>query len=581
MKNKLFVAAIALFALVACEKEQSYLELDKADVKMATVTGQVTYNPGGVDAKVQPADSVEVRVLVANAEFSAGAQGDKQFGPVFTDKNGMYQVSIPVGGLTLNAANVKVQVMPTQRTYTNPNDGSTQEIYFTSPKVAIANPLAAGDVERLDIKMEPQLAALSDYTSSISVSGVVTVNAGYQKAGSGSYDNTPIAYKERELVVKGTYGTEEIEFATVMTDAKGAYSFDIPAGATPAQVTITTVRFEGTFTKGPEDEYEEIQVFYDAVTLGPVAFTADTKKLLNQNFTVATYDEVEGEDLSKKFEIKKLVAKVKTYGEVYDESITAATANKEIEEVDQYKWDEVFLPFDVTITLSSNAFDLANPTSLLNGAKLVFTTKASATDGKVELNNIKVYTAWEGYNINATIKVEEKLQPMKHVYYEFKPFSNARYHTLAWADWHIESDPSGYFKPSFWTGCWPSTKYEVDIEGYYQSTSVATVLPAATLKYYGEFEYTTDIVVNFSARDTKTIPGIWGTGVSYTNRNDKDANGNYTPYEVTDEAKDLNDELLLTKLTPLQITKPATYQKVRYHDKYQGACRSHWNPNLW
>lgn len=70
MKNKLFVAAIALFALVACEKEQSYLELDKADVKMATVTGQVTYNPGGVDAKVQPADSVEVRVLVANAEFS-------------------------------------------------------------------------------------------------------------------------------------------------------------------------------------------------------------------------------------------------------------------------------------------------------------------------------------------------------------------------------------------------------------------------------------------------------------------------------------------------------------------------------
>ena len=576
MKKHLLFAAFALLAMVACEDKQSFLDLDNADVKLATVVGQVTYNPGGADAKKQPADSVEVRVLVANSEFSGGAQGEKQFGPVYTDANGMYEVTIPVGGLTLNAANVKIQVMPTEREYTNPNDGTTSKIYFTSNKMAIPSNLTAGDVVRRDIEMKPQLAALSDFTSFITVSGVVSVDAGYQKeSGTNNYEKKPIPYGNKELVVKGMYSGEEIELASVITDANGAYSFDVPAGSLNASITISTVRFDGKYTKGPEDEYESIAVFYRVTTLGPVAFNADTKKLLNQNITIAAYDEAEGEDLSKKFEIKRLTAIVKTYGEVYDESITSSTTGMEIEEVDQYKWDAVFLPFDVTITLSSNAFDAANPSSLLKGAKLVFNTQSSAIDGKVELSNIKVYTAWEGYAINATLKVEEKLEPLKHIYYEFNPFSNARYHTKTWADWHIDATLTNALIPSFWSNCWPSTKKEQLVEGYYQSATSAVVIPAATLKYYGEYEYPSDVEVTFVARDTKTIKGIWGTGVSYTNRNDKDANGNYTPMEITEEAKDASEVQLLNSI----LTVPyATRQKIRYHDKYQGACRLHWNP---
>lgn len=577
MKKHLLFAAFALLAMAACEDKQSFLDLDNADVKLATVVGQVTYNPGGADAKKQPADSVEVRVLVANSEFSGGAQGDKQFGPVYTDANGMYKVTIPVGGLSLNAANVKIQVMPTERDYTNPNDGVAQKIYFTSDKVAIPSNLSAGDVVRRDIEMKPQLAALSDYTSSINVSGVVTVNAGYQQVSAGRYDNKPIPYSEKELKVKGLYGGEEIEFATVVTDDKGAYSFDIPAGATAAQITISTVRFDGSYTKGAEDEYESIPVFYQVATLGPIMFTADTKKLLNQNFVVSTYEEAEGEDLDKNFEIKKLTAVVLTYGEVFDENIVSSYDN-EVEEVDQYKWAEVYLPFDVTVTLSCSAFDYDHPSSLIHGAKLVYTTKASIEKGKVELNNIKVYSAWEDYDLDITIKVEEKLEPLKHYYYEFNPFSNVRYKTKTWAAWH--NDETGYFIASFWSNCWPSTKHEQMIEGYYQSTTVAAAIPAANLKYYGEFEYPMDIVVSFNPRDTHTIKGIWGTGVPYTNRNDKDENGNYAPMEVTQDAKDSNGDALLDKLGTIQYTKPNTYRKVRYHDRYQGACRSHWNPGL-
>ena len=93
--------------------------------------------------------------------------------------------------------------------------------------------------------------------------------------------------------------------------------------------------------------------------------------------------------------------------------------------------------------------------------------------------------------------------------------------------------------------------------------------------YYGEYEYPADVEVTFVARDTKTIKGIWGSGVFYTNRNDKDANGNYTPMEITEEAKDASEVQLLNSI----LTVPyATRQKIRYHDKYQGACRLHWNP---
>ena len=109
----------------------------------------------------------------------------------------------------------------------------------------------------------------------------------------------------------------------------------------------------------------------------------------------------------------------------------------------------------------------------------------------------------------------------------------------------------------------------------HQERATRRRIPAATLKYYGEYEYPSDVEVTFVARDTKTIKGIWGTGVSYTNRNDKDANGNYTPMEITEDAKDASEVQLLNSI----LTVPyATRQKIRYHDKYQGACRLHWNP---
>jgi len=574
MKKTLFLAAFALLALVACDKnEQSSLVLDGTDVQTATITGQVTYNPGGVDAKRVPADSVEVRVLVANSEYSAGVAGDKQFGPVFTDSLGMYNVLIPVGGKTLNAANVKVQVMPTQREYTNPNDGVKQKVFYTSDKVAIPGNLSAGDVIRKDVEMKPQLEALSDYTSSVKISGMVTVDAGIQKVAAG-YEKAVKPYANSILKVKAIYDAdgngilddEPIDLKDITTDAEGKYEFEVPAGDAAANVEISTVRFDGEYTKEVLGEYKTITVYYQATTF-PITFTATDVEKRNQNFTVTAFDETA--DLGKEYTIKKIKAVVKTYGEVYDEESTA------MEEVKQYKWDEVYLPFNAKITLTCPDFDAANPGSQLVGNELIFTATAATKDGAIVLNNIQVYNAWEGYDIVATINVEDLLQPFKHIYYEYDGFNNAAFKRQTWQDWHSKKDLAEPLSAAFWSSCWYNEQKTQNLEGYYSLlASVTETISATTLKYYSEYEFVTDAVMNFNVRDPKTIMGVWNNP-AYNTRNEKDDDGNYTPFVVTDKAVDKNSEMLIDLTTDINVLQ---------HDKYQAACLLNWRsmfPYLW
>lgn len=571
MKKSLFFAAFALFAMVACDKnEQSSLVLDGADVKTATVTGQVTYTPGGAEAKRVPADSVEVRVLVANSEYSAGVAGEKQFGPTYTDSLGMYTVQIPVGGKTLNAANVKVQVMPTLREYTNPNDGVKQKVYFTSDKVAISGNLSAGDVARKDVEMKPQLEALSDYTSSVKISGIVSVDAGIQQVAAG-YEKAVKPYANSVLKVKAVYDADgngildddPIDLKDITTDAEGKYEFDVPAGDAAAKVEISTVRFDGEYTKEVSGEYKTVTVYYQATTFS-ITFTATDVEKRNQNFTITAFDETA--DLGKEYTIKSIKAIVKTYGEVLNEESTAA------EEVNQYKWDEVYMAFNAKITLTCPDFDYANPGSQLVGNQLIFTATASTKDGSIELKNIKVYNAWEGYAIQAKITIDDLLQPFKHIYYEYDGFNNNAFKRNTWQDWHKNKDLAEPLSASFWSSCWYNEQKTQNIEGYYKlSSSVVEIIPANTLKYYGEYEFSTDAVMNFNVRDPKTIMGVWECP-DYNTRNDKDDEGNYTPFAVTDKAVDKNGELLIDLTSDYNVL---------YHDQYQAACRAHWQSEFY
>lgn len=554
--KKILLAAFALLTLVACEKEQSYMELDSRVAK-ATITGRVTYNPGGQNAKMLPADSVEVRAIVANTEYSAGASGNMQIKPVRTDKDGFYTIEIPVGQITING--VDVQVVPFESEYTDPNSGVKQTVFYTSDPTGNLS-LNAGDVKNVDIEMRPEFT-FKDYVSSVKISGVVSYDAGIVETTSG-YEKAVKPYANSVLKVKGTYTVDGVavdrDLKDVKTDANGAYSFEVPAGSTAASVTISTVRFDGKYTREQNGEYKTIEVYY-AVAQHTVNFSETDVEMRNEDFTISTYDEAP--DMSKNYTIKKISAVVKTWGEVYDEDLTGD------EELDKYKIDDAFQAFDVKVTLSSPAYDYANSGSPIKGNELIFTAKASATDGAVVLENIKVYSAWEGYAIRAKISVDDLLKPMPYIYYEFSGFSNAEYKKNTWAEWHEDNTVSKPIIASFWTKCWPSQKKTGSIEGYYHLNSdVIETIPATTLHYYSEYAFNTDAVLSFVARDPKQIKGMWNN-TDYNTRNDKDEDGNYSPFIVTDDAVDKDGVKLTTSV-------PSSTSKIRRHDKYQAVCRA-------
>ena len=561
MKKKLFLAALVALTLIGCEQKQSEMQLSGDGIKKATITGQVTYPDS--EGKMLAKDSVQVRALVANSQYSAGAEGLRQFGPVYTDAKGFYTLEIPVGQNTI--AGTQVEVVPFQGEYTDPNSGETITVFYVSG-LQPAGALNAGDVKTVNLEAMPELT-FKDYQSVVTISGIVTVDAGYQKTSSG-YEKAFKPYVNT-LKVKGHYfidgAWKDRDFEDVKTDKDGKYSFDVPAGTTAANVDISTVRFDGTYTKEINGEYVELPVYYNDASIN-VNFDITNKDERNHDFTVVGYEEAE--DLSKNYKINKIVAVVKTLGEVVDEESTAD------EEVNRYKMGDAFLPFKVRVTLTCPAYDAdpANAGSQLIGNEIIFDKVASTTDGKVILENVYVYSAWKNnssYDICVKVQVADLDQAMPHYYYEFTGFAGAIYHTKTWAEWHKDSDVNEPMSQAFWTRCWPSTKKTQQIEGYYQQTATTTeYIPFATIQHYGEYELSSETVLRFEPREPKTIMGMWNNS-AYNTRNKKDENGNYTALTVSDEVTDKDDVKFVDKVTSL-------YDVRRRHDAYQGACRSYW-----
>jgi len=560
MKNKLFLAALVVLTLIGCEKPQSEMILDGANVQVATLTGKVTYNPGGSNGKTIAADSVEVRAIVANSQYSAGAQGMKQFPAVRTDKNGFYSISIPVGQVTISG--VRVEVVPFQGEYTDPNSGVKQTVFYTSDQLpATGLALNAGDVRNVDIEMKPELT-FRDYTSSVQISGIVSVDAGLQKVASG-YEKAVKPYANGILKVKGIYivdgSSVERELEDVTTNESGEYTFAVPAGSVAASVTISTVRFDGEYTREVNGEYRTTSVYY-RVAQHAISFKASDVEKRNENFTVSAYDEAP--DLGKEYVIKRISATIKTIGEKYND------INSGEEEFEKYEMTDAFLPFNVRLILSCPDFDAANPSHPLAGNKLIFTKQASEQNGVVTLHSVPVYNVWEGYDINVRIEAEDLMKPMTHYYFKFSGFDKNAYHSRTWADWHKSGDLLEPLSASFWKNCWPSGMRAQELEGYYHLPyAVSEDIPANTLHYYGEYDVTNPAVLRFEPRDPKLIKGVW-SNVNYNTRNDKDdITGSYVPFEVPDDAVDA-DNVPLINVT--------TNSKVLIHDKYQAACRSYW-----
>ncbi len=564
MKKKIFLAALVALTLIGCEQKQSEFNFT-ADVKTATITGKVTW-PGGADAKMIAKDSAYVRAVVANAQYSAGASGNKQFASVLTSQDGFYTIEVPVGqaGIT----DVFVEVIPFMGQYTDPNSKVTQTVYYTSGLVpVVASPMALnpGDVKNVDIEVMPELT-FKDYTASVKISGKVTVNAGPQKT-NGGYEEAVIPYVGK-VKVKGSYTIDAVakdfdfEDINIAAEANGAYSIEVPAGATAATITLTTERFDGKHNKIVNGEIVEEDVYYNIANLA-INVTKDDVEKRNQDFTVSAYDPA-GVDPSKEFEIKKIEFVVRTFGEVKN---------------DKEEWEigEAYLAFDVKATLSCPDYDTDYPSSPIKGNKLTFNVTPSTKDGKITMNNTKVYSEWEGYDIKVDIYVADKKINFTHHYDELSGFAASQFKKYTWAEWHEDAMVYNPLKKSFWERCWPREELTQSLEGYYESTTGGFTMSKNDLKYYSEYTYTSDIVVSYSFREPKEFKGLW-TNKDYNTVNDYDEElDSYPKLKASDKAVDKDEKTW----DDLGISES---NEVRQQDKYQGACASYWKaqfPGLW
>ncbi len=107
--KKILFAALAAFALVSCQQEQS--ELNFSDIQgSATIKGKVLYAPGyqvnqstGLYLTESiPASGIEVVAEVAYSAYDSEAQGAKQY-IATTNESGEFEIQVPVGQTAITA----------------------------------------------------------------------------------------------------------------------------------------------------------------------------------------------------------------------------------------------------------------------------------------------------------------------------------------------------------------------------------------------------------------------------------------------------------------------------------------------
>jgi len=507
MKKKFFLVALAALVLMGCEQKQSELDIDQARSQSpATITGKVMYNPGGENSKSIAVAGVEVVALVQNYVFSAGASGETQF-KAQTDSLGQYSVDIPCPQMGISKADVRLITAPMFADFTDASTGETSKVWY-NVKGDGKHPLKdliVGSVELVELTLEPEIR-FKNYIGKASLSGTVTYEAGAVKHGSEwVIDNAPY---EGRLLAKVVYNagednefTEEFELST---DAEGQYTLELPAGDNGIDVKFSTDLFEAEWV----DASDMTKPVVKKTIFEPSEFTQAgvvKDKIYTCDHNIAHNSALDEDDDAREF-VVAISGIAKTYGEVREDG--------------SVKRDEIFLPFEVVVTVENPA----------DNRKLVFETTASTVDGSYKIN-ASLYNSWA--DANFTVKAETKqmlVTNFKHIYREYSgAFNTSKFQSKDWWEWSYDVDYEGFPRyidnslDSLWSFQWK----EQQMEGFYEAASSSLAYSDKNNRLYKEMK-AKDVVAEFEPRKPETAKGLWNTS-EYNTVNDKDAEGNYSP----------------------------------------------------
>ena len=243
MKKLFLCAAVAMLALVGCEKqEQSSLSFEDAKTD-AKITGTLVYYADKAGAATEEIALANQRVYfqVAANQYATGAIGVKSF-EATTDADGVFTITVPMGSKAINGTLLTDVIVIGEA----PN-----RIFLDETQQPIT--LNAGDA-KVKKCVAPINDALTACQGTATLQGKVTYNAGLVKKGDATEDGIVAAPADLKVSVRVPYSTVNAgEDRTLITRTKadGSYVLEVPvpAGKAVAGAEIDLDQFQGKFTE--------------------------------------------------------------------------------------------------------------------------------------------------------------------------------------------------------------------------------------------------------------------------------------------------------------------------------------------
>ena len=295
MKKILLCAAMAMLALVGCEKAvQSELNFD--DVKdFATVTGKLVGYvdvPGQATVK-QALAGVRVYVEVPNSEYRTGADGNRLFEGK-TDEEGNYSIKVALGtkGIAAGKALLKWDDFHMEIA------GRTVYFKFGEKDLGALN---KDDYREDEFKVD-QDDVLNATVGEAPLQGVLTYDAGAVKKEDGTREEIThsyaadvkvtiaVKYFEGKFDDKGNPLDVTKKFV-VKTDKDGKFAFNVPVEANGNNLEIDIEQFKANYTKFANNQWTTVECFYSLSA--PVKAAVKANEIKIQDVVADTRDEID------------------------------------------------------------------------------------------------------------------------------------------------------------------------------------------------------------------------------------------------------------------------------------------------